>query len=282
MTRQAVQKHLGTLSDAGLVAARRAGREVLYRPTPAPMSEAMAWMAEVGGQWDERLAALERQFSRARRGAGVSRPGGGLRARPVRRVPARPGVAAVRALGAARRVHDRRGDRRRGGADRPALRERSAWRARPACSRSTPCALALGALGAVVLAAIGARTLWAAFRVRLGGEAPGRGRDSRAAPSRPRWRPPPPTRSRSRPGRRSSPPRRRPRWAAPATRPRAPRCCSRGVGCGTLTAFTGLSVLVALVRGRFGPRLLTAVDAVAGAGLLGFAGVLGWRTAHDA
>jgi hypothetical protein len=29
------------------------------------MSEAMAWMAEVGGQWDERLAALERQFARA-------------------------------------------------------------------------------------------------------------------------------------------------------------------------------------------------------------------------
>jgi DNA-binding transcriptional ArsR family regulator len=67
VSRQAVQKHLGTLSEAGLVAARRSGREVLYRPTPAPMSEAMAWMAEVGGQWDERLAALERQLSPARR-----------------------------------------------------------------------------------------------------------------------------------------------------------------------------------------------------------------------
>ena len=67
VSRQAVQKHLGTLSNAGLVAARRAGREVLYHPTPAPMSEAMAWMAEVGGQWDERLAALERQLGRARK-----------------------------------------------------------------------------------------------------------------------------------------------------------------------------------------------------------------------
>jgi DNA-binding transcriptional ArsR family regulator len=66
VTRQAVQKHLGTLSGAGLVAARRQGREVLYRPTPAPMSEAMAWMVEVGSQWDERLAALERQISRRR------------------------------------------------------------------------------------------------------------------------------------------------------------------------------------------------------------------------
>lgn len=63
VTRQAVQKHLGTLSAAGLVEARRVGREVLFHPTPASMSEAMAWMAEVGAQWDERLAALERQLA---------------------------------------------------------------------------------------------------------------------------------------------------------------------------------------------------------------------------
>jgi len=63
VTRQAIQKHMSTLSAAGLVAARRSGREVLFRPTPGPMSEAMAWMAEVGGQWDERLAALERQIA---------------------------------------------------------------------------------------------------------------------------------------------------------------------------------------------------------------------------
>jgi DNA-binding transcriptional ArsR family regulator len=69
VTRQAVQKHLGTLAAAGLVATRRDGREVLYRPTPAPMSEALAWMAEVGGQWDDRLAALERQLARGRSAA---------------------------------------------------------------------------------------------------------------------------------------------------------------------------------------------------------------------
>jgi hypothetical protein len=54
-----------------------------------------------------------------------------------------------------------------------------------------------------------------------------------------------------------------------------------GVALGTLTAFTTLSALVALVRQRFGPRLLTTVDVVAGAGLLGFAGVLGWRAVHE-
>ena len=65
VTRQAVVKHLGALADAGLVASRRAGREVRFRPTPAPMSEAMAWMTTVGGQWDERLAALQRQLREA-------------------------------------------------------------------------------------------------------------------------------------------------------------------------------------------------------------------------
>ena len=66
VTRQAVQKHLGTLAGAGLVATRRAGREVLYRPTPGPMSEALEWMAEVGAQWDDRLAALDEQLARGR------------------------------------------------------------------------------------------------------------------------------------------------------------------------------------------------------------------------
>jgi len=66
VSRQAVRKHLGTLSGAGLVAPRRAGREVLYRSTPAPMSEAVAWMADAGAQWDERFAALERRVAERR------------------------------------------------------------------------------------------------------------------------------------------------------------------------------------------------------------------------
>ena len=66
ITRQAVAKHLGVLSDAGLVDGRRAGRETRYTPTPAPMGEAISWMTEVGGRWDERLAALERQVARRR------------------------------------------------------------------------------------------------------------------------------------------------------------------------------------------------------------------------
>jgi DNA-binding transcriptional ArsR family regulator len=58
ISRQAVVKHLGALSDAGLLERERFGRDVRYRVTPAPLNEAVSWMADVGGQWDDRLAAL--------------------------------------------------------------------------------------------------------------------------------------------------------------------------------------------------------------------------------
>lgn len=62
VSRQAVLKHLTALSEAGLVDRERSGRQVHYRVTPAPLSQAVSWMAEVGGQWDRRLAGLKRQF----------------------------------------------------------------------------------------------------------------------------------------------------------------------------------------------------------------------------
>ena len=64
VTRQAVAKHLGVLEDAGLVRARRSGRENRFSPTPAPLGDAISWMASVGGAWDDRLAALERYVRR--------------------------------------------------------------------------------------------------------------------------------------------------------------------------------------------------------------------------
>jgi len=63
VTRQAVAKHLGVLAGAGLVAPRRAGRETRYAPTPEPLGDAIAWMAELGAQWDARLARLQRSVS---------------------------------------------------------------------------------------------------------------------------------------------------------------------------------------------------------------------------
>ena len=64
ISRQAVVKHLTSLKDAGLLERERAGRDVRYRVTPAPLSEAVSWMAEVGSHWDKRLAALTRTLSR--------------------------------------------------------------------------------------------------------------------------------------------------------------------------------------------------------------------------
>lgn len=62
ISRQAVVKHLGALADAGLLARERSGREVRYRVTPAPLSDAVSWIAEVGAQWDNRLASLTEVF----------------------------------------------------------------------------------------------------------------------------------------------------------------------------------------------------------------------------
>jgi DNA-binding transcriptional ArsR family regulator len=58
MTRQAAAKHLATLAGAGLVESHREGRETRYTLTPAPLAQAMEWMADVGGFWDERLQRL--------------------------------------------------------------------------------------------------------------------------------------------------------------------------------------------------------------------------------
>lgn len=65
ISRQAVVKHLSALADAGLLERERAGREVRYRVTPAPLSDAVSWIAEVGSQWDDRLLALARTVGRA-------------------------------------------------------------------------------------------------------------------------------------------------------------------------------------------------------------------------
>lgn len=66
ITRQAVVKHLEALRDAQLVTSAREGREVRYTVTPEPLADAVGWIADVGAQWDTRLAALQAQFSQPR------------------------------------------------------------------------------------------------------------------------------------------------------------------------------------------------------------------------
>jgi DNA-binding transcriptional ArsR family regulator len=62
VTRQAVVKHLEALAEAGLAQAERSGKEMRYRLTPAPLTDAMAWMVGVGAEWDVRLEALRRHL----------------------------------------------------------------------------------------------------------------------------------------------------------------------------------------------------------------------------
>lgn len=64
VTRQAVSKHLDVLGRAGLVVSNRVGRETRFTFQPDPLTDAAAWMAEVGGTWDKRLAALKRRLTK--------------------------------------------------------------------------------------------------------------------------------------------------------------------------------------------------------------------------
>lgn len=64
VSRQAVTKHLLMLEGAGLVAGERQGREVRYRLTPSPMTEAVEWMTDTASEWDRRLEALRRHLKR--------------------------------------------------------------------------------------------------------------------------------------------------------------------------------------------------------------------------
>jgi putative LysE/RhtB family amino acid efflux pump len=141
-----------------------------------------------------------------------------------------------------------------------------------------PVRLALGIVGACVLAAIGLRTLHSAFRVRLGGES----NDEVASPRRAFL---------TSLGATASNPLTIASWAAAfsaastaALAGSAPTAVVlvAGVGTGTLTWFTFLSGTLAVARRRVGPRLVAGVDVVSGLAILGFAGLLGWRTiAHE-
>jgi DNA-binding transcriptional ArsR family regulator len=62
MSRQALVKHLASLSEAGLLEPLRVGREVRYEVVPGRLDDATAWLASVGRRWDRRLDALRCQL----------------------------------------------------------------------------------------------------------------------------------------------------------------------------------------------------------------------------
>jgi ArsR family transcriptional regulator, cadmium/lead-responsive transcriptional repressor len=59
VTRQAVAKHLAVLDRAGLVAARKDGREVLYVVRTEGLDEVSRAMARIATAWDGRLARIK-------------------------------------------------------------------------------------------------------------------------------------------------------------------------------------------------------------------------------
>ncbi|MEJ7925552.1 metalloregulator ArsR/SmtB family transcription factor [Sphingobium sp. AN641] len=54
-----VSRHLGKLRRAGLVTARRAGRETYYTARSKGLAPVVQWMARYGALWSQRFNALE-------------------------------------------------------------------------------------------------------------------------------------------------------------------------------------------------------------------------------
>jgi putative LysE/RhtB family amino acid efflux pump len=136
--------------------------------------------------------------------------------------------------------------------------------------------LTLGLVGAAVLATLGARTLWSAFRVRLGGES----LEEVATPRQAFLTSLAAT---------ASNPTTILSWAAVfaaastagAAEGTAVFALLAGVGLGSLAWMAFLTGGVSLA-GRFvGDRMLRVVDGLAGIGLLGFGGLLAFRTFKD-
>jgi DNA-binding transcriptional ArsR family regulator len=54
----AIMKHLDVLSDAGLIQRTKTGRSVACQLTPAPMEQAMEWLARYERYWTDQLDRL--------------------------------------------------------------------------------------------------------------------------------------------------------------------------------------------------------------------------------
>jgi len=134
-----------------------------------------------------------------------------------------------------------------------------------------------GLVGAAVLVALGARTLWSAFRVRLGGETPAEVASPRRAFA-------------TSLAATASNPLTIASWgavfAAASTAGIAGSTDSAvafvaGVGLGSMAWVTILALGVSAGRARVGPRLLKMLDAAAGSAIVAFGGLLAWRTLRE-
>jgi predicted transcriptional regulator len=59
ITRQGILKHLGVLTQAGLVQVQPRGRERRYFFTPQPLDSVHDWINIINAKWEERLHRLK-------------------------------------------------------------------------------------------------------------------------------------------------------------------------------------------------------------------------------
>lgn len=64
ISRQAITKHLGALSAAGLLHSRRRGRERIWQLETRRLSEARRYLDHVSAEWDAALDRLRRFVER--------------------------------------------------------------------------------------------------------------------------------------------------------------------------------------------------------------------------
>jgi len=60
VTRQAITKHLRTLAEAGLLRARRDGRESVWELEPERLDDARRYLEQISRQWDDALERFRR------------------------------------------------------------------------------------------------------------------------------------------------------------------------------------------------------------------------------
>jgi DNA-binding transcriptional ArsR family regulator len=67
LTQPAVSRHLRVLRESGFASMRPAGTRRLYALDAAGLEDAESWLADLRGQWSQRLDALATELARGRR-----------------------------------------------------------------------------------------------------------------------------------------------------------------------------------------------------------------------
>jgi DNA-binding transcriptional ArsR family regulator len=66
LTQPAVSRHLRVLRESGFASVRSAGTRRLYALDGRGLDHAYGWLADLRGQWSQRLEALDTELARGR------------------------------------------------------------------------------------------------------------------------------------------------------------------------------------------------------------------------